>query len=86
MHEPTYYEKNALPSDIRDLMLKTFGLIHEVDVDVLSATKHRGRARWKIPSVIVGSERYYRVEDLKRLVDDKYQASAENKTDTTPLA
>ena len=77
-----YYEENALPKEVRDLMLNTFGLIHEVDVDVLSATKHRGRARWKIPSILVGSERYYRLTDLKELIEDKCNSV----TDKAPLA
>lgn len=86
MKESKYYKENALPSEVRELMLRTFGLVHETDLDVLSATKHRGRARWKLPSILVGTERYYRVDDLKVMIGTKLQQNTEKASDNTPLA
>lgn len=86
MNESEYYKANSLPKEVRDLMLNTFGLIHETDLDVLSATKHRGRARWKLPSVMVGTERYYRVNDLQNMIETKGQQATESASDDTPLA
>jgi hypothetical protein len=55
----------------REFMLEKLGMIHESDLAALSSTISVSRRRWDLEGVLLGCEKYFRIADIKRLLDDK---------------
>ena len=60
-----------LPPETREVLLKA-GWIHESEVCAISNTRHTGRRRWNLPHAMIGKERYHRVEDILKRLDESY--------------
>jgi hypothetical protein len=52
-------------------MLEKLGMIHESDVAALSSTISVSRRRWPLQSVLLGCERWFRIDDIQVLLENK---------------
>jgi len=78
----------ALPKETRDLMLE-LGWVHESEVDLLSGTRgHRARKRWGIKGAMIGSQKFYRIEELSEyfmLQHESGKGGSDSDSDERPV-
>jgi hypothetical protein len=77
------------PPDFEDMPPQVLGLIHRVgyvhesEMEIATSTTNRGRARWKSPrGVMFGNEKWYPLDELKRLLDAR--ATFTDEADSRP--
>lgn len=62
---------STIPGDILKLM-HSMGYMHESEVETATGTTAKSRSRWRSPKgVMFGNEKYFRMEEIKRHLDNR---------------
>jgi hypothetical protein len=87
MNEPSRPDEPVLPTvpDIPPAQLElmhAIGFIHESEVEIITGTTKRTRARWQSPKgTAFGTEKYYRLADIKRHLEARLEDAGDDRGD-----
>lgn len=62
-----------IPKDMLKLMHE-IGYVHESEIEALSGTTSKSRARWRSPrGVMFGNQKWFQLEEIKKHLDAKLE-------------